>query len=72
MWLQDLQIYLVLTSGEVKVEHVCSLQMQGRYRLITNLLWSVDDSRVVTKLQRADDGGGQREQEITCHLLFLM
>lgn len=40
--------------------------------LMTDLLRSVDDSRVVTELQRADDGGAQREQEVTCHLLFLL
>lgn len=40
--------------------------------MMTNLLRSVDDSRVVTELQRADDGGAQREQEVTCHLLFLL
>lgn len=40
-------------------------------QLITNLLWSIDDSCVVTKLQRADDSGGQGEEEITCYLLFL-
>lgn len=39
---------------------------------MTDLLRSVDDSRVVTELQRADDGGAQREQEVTCHLLFLL
>lgn len=40
--------------------------------MMTDLLRSVDDSRVVTELQRADDGGAQREQEVTCHLLFLL
>lgn len=39
---------------------------------MTDLLRSVDDSRVVAELQRADDGGAQREQEVTCHLLFLL
>lgn len=39
---------------------------------MADLLRSVDDSRVVTELQRADDGGAQREQEVTCHLLLLL
>lgn len=39
--------------------------------IFTNHLWSIDDSCVVTKLQRADDGGGEGEQEITCDLLVL-
>lgn len=43
----------------------------GQEIIYTNLFRSVDDSSVVTELQRADDGGAQREQEITSNLLLL-
>lgn len=37
-----------------------------------NLLRGVDDSCVVAKLQRSDDGGGQREQQVAGYLLALL
>lgn len=37
-----------------------------------NLLWSVDDSCVVAKLQRSNDSSGQGEQQVACYLLVLL
>lgn len=60
--------HVLFTCGEAKVPPACTCRES---QLITNLLGSVDDSCVVAKLQRADYSGGQREQEVTCYLLFL-
>lgn len=40
-------------------------------QILTDLLGSIDDSGVVAKLQRADDGGAQREQQVAGDLLLL-
>lgn len=39
---------------------------------VTDLLRSIDDSGVVAKLQRADDGGAQREEQVAGDLLLLL
>lgn len=77
--LQKLQLLCILIctkitqfkSAQAATENTEIINMLKITQIKPNLLWSIDDSCVVTKLQRADNSGGQREQEITCYLLFL-
>lgn len=44
----------------------------GPCSTLTDLLGCIDDSGVVAKLQRADDGGAQREEQVAGDLLLLL
>lgn len=64
----DRDVWIKLPSGRMNHRFLIHLWR----KMDANLLWSVDDSCVVAKLQRSDDSSGQREQQVACYLLVLL
>lgn len=59
-----------MDSSDFDIEPLASIRVVVS-QILTDLLGSIDDSGVVAKLQRADDGCAQREQQVAGDLLLL-
>lgn len=71
MWFCSISEALISTPP-CSIALVWRSDRQWACSTLTDLLGSIDDSGVVAKLQRADDGGAQGEEQVAGDLLLLL